>query len=76
MNENHDTIYRVESGESPTTVADVDGDVDGDGDSEVLYTGTNGHLKYVDDIAGSPSISFVRDASGDKIDADDATGVV
>lgn len=66
------TISSVDAAKAPVTVADVDGD----GDSEILYTGTSGSLKYVDDVSGSPTVSFVRDASGDKVDGDDATGVV
>jgi hypothetical protein len=66
------TISGVDAAKAPISIADVDGD----GDSEIMYTDTNGYLKYVDDVSGSPTTSFVRDASGDKIDADDATGIV
>jgi FlaG/FlaF family flagellin (archaellin) len=66
------TISSVDAAKSPTTVADVDDD----GDSEVLYVSTGGYLKYVDDVTGSPTTAFVRDTSGDKIEADDASGVV
>lgn len=65
-------ISSVDATKAPLTVADVDRD----GDSEVLYVSTGGYLKYVDDVAGTPTTSFVRDADGDKVDADDATGVV
>lgn len=66
------TISSVDAAKAPVTVADVDGD----DANEVVYVSTGGHLKYVDDVYGSPTISFVRDADGDTVDADDATGVV
>ncbi|MFC6954389.1 type IV pilin N-terminal domain-containing protein [Halorubellus litoreus] len=66
------TIPSVDAAKAPVTIADVDGDAS----SEVVYVSTSGYLKYVDDVYGSQTVSFVRDADGDKVDADDATGVV
>mgnify|MGYP000153299187 CR=1 FL=1 len=57
---------------APVTIADVDLD----GDNEIVYVGADdGKLKYVDDVRGSNTIKFLRDADGDKIDADDGVGV-
>jgi hypothetical protein len=58
--------------QSPVTIADVDLD----GDDEIVYVGADdGKLKYVDDVRGSNTVKFLRDANGDKIDAEDTTGV-
>ncbi len=66
------TISSVDAAQAPVTVADVDGD----GDSEAVYVFTSGHLKYVDDVYGSPTISFIKDGDGDRFGADNSTGVV
>jgi hypothetical protein len=61
-----------EATKSPVTIADVDLD----GDDEIVYVGADdGKLKYVDDVRGSNTVKFLRDANGDKIDAEDTTGV-
>jgi len=57
---------------SPVTIADVDGD----GKDEIIYVGaTNGKLKYVDDVGGTPTVKFILDEDGNKVDADDGVGV-
>jgi len=61
-----------EATKSPVTVADVDLD----GENEIVYVGADDtKLKYVDDVRGSNTVKFLRDDDGDKIDAEDTTGV-
>jgi hypothetical protein len=53
-------------------------DVDGDGELELVYLENNNspaELKYVDDVGGNNSFEVLKDANGEKIQADTARGV-
>jgi FlaG/FlaF family flagellin (archaellin) len=57
-NANHNKIYRVTDGGSPTLVKDVSsngvnavlgpGDIDGDGDNELVYAGDSQEIRYIE----------------------------
>ena len=53
-------------------------DVDGDGESEIVYTGNDdGKIKYIDDpLSNDYQREFLKDKDGNKIDAGDRLGVV
>ena len=53
-------------------------DVDGDGESEIVYTGNDdGKIKYIDDpLSDDYQREFLKDEDGNKIDAGDRLGVV
>jgi hypothetical protein len=52
------------------------GDVDGDGDNEIVFVGSiDGYLKYVTDIGGSNAVETVRNGSGEAVFADTKNGV-
>ena len=58
---------------APVTTADVDGD----GESEIVYVGNdNEKIKYIDDPLNDPQIEFLNDKDGNKVDAGDKLGVV
>ena len=57
---------------SPVTVADVDND----GNLEVVYIGSNGHIKYVSDPLGAKTIEFLKNNNDNKVTATDTLGVV
>ncbi|MFB6120456.1 MAG: type IV pilin [Halobacteriaceae archaeon] len=65
-------VDATDAAKAPATAADVDCD----GAPELVYVGTNGYLKYLDDVGGANDVQFVRDANGDKLTADDDVGVV
>jgi len=51
-------------------------DVDGDSSKEIIYLSkSDEQFKYVDDVASSPTVEFLLDASGSKIDGSADTGV-
>lgn len=66
-------ISTVDAEAAPVTIADVDGD----DAMEVVYVHkTSHHIKYLDDVGGSNTINFLRDADGDRIDGSEKSGVV
>ena len=86
VNETHDTLYRVTSSESPVAVATPGngvqaisgiGDIDGDGDDEIVYVGrVNGKVKYVENVSGSNDVAYLHDDGDDRIDGSAGTGLV
>lgn len=55
----------------PTT-----GDIDDDGNQEIIYVGSDdGYLKYIDDVGGENNVAFLNDDDGNKIAGSDTTGV-
>jgi hypothetical protein len=65
------TVGAVDAKKSPVTVADVDGDDDG----EVVYVDTGGSLRYLDDVSTSPTVRSLSDESGGTVGGEDDTGV-
>jgi flagellar protein FlaF len=49
-------------------------DVDGDFDPEIVFVGTDGTLRYVDDVGGENAITVVTDGDGDPVTADTDAG--
>jgi len=63
------------SSTAPLTVADVDGD----GTNEIVFVAggeSNNPVRYVDDVAGSPTIKDLVNESGDVLTANPDTGAV
>lgn len=50
-------------------------DFDDDGAAEVAFAGSNGYLKYLDDVGGTNDITTVYDSSNNQIPVDSARGV-
>ena len=50
-------------------------DLDGDGDLEIVYVGTSGNLKFVDNPLSDPKIETIEDDNGKEIPASSNTGV-
>lgn len=60
-----------QAAKAPTTLADVDGD----GATELVYVGSDGgKMKFVDEFGSTPTIEFLHDSAGDRIDATTDTG--
>lgn len=52
-------------------------DVDGDGDPEIVYVDlASGDLRYVDTVAGTPTVEVLTDDTGSAIGGSDETGAV
>jgi PKD repeat protein len=66
------TFTSTNAKKAPVTTADVDGD----SDLEIVYVGSNGNLRYVDDPLGSPTTEFLTDDDGNRISASNKVGVV
>jgi hypothetical protein len=66
------TISAVDAAKAPVTVADVDDD----GEEEVVYVDLNdGRMRFVDDPLDSPTVQYLEDEDGHRIDASDESGV-
>jgi hypothetical protein len=70
--ESNKTFTGTSAKKGPVTTADVDDD----GDLEIVYVGSNGYLKYVDNPLGSATIETLRDKDGNKISGNGDLGVV
>ena len=72
-NENHNDIYRVTPGGSPTLVASLDGngvnsvlgpgDIDGDGTDELVYAGGSQEIRYVEPGGTTETTGFTSGSS-------------
>lgn len=74
--EDDETFGNTSAKKAPVTTADVDGD----GESEIVYVRHEGEdnekIKYIDDPLDDPQIKFLNDKDGDKVDAGNELGVV
>ena len=50
-------------------------DLDGDGDLEIVYVGTSGKLKFIDNPLSDPKIETIEDDNDEEIHASSNTGV-
>jgi flagellin-like protein len=67
------TLTAPDAVKAPPTVADVDGD----GDGEIVYVGlADGKLKYVDDVRDGNDVRYLEDDDGNEIDGSDSSGLV
>jgi len=64
---------QVDAAKSPVTITDVDDD----GENEIIYVDeSTAELRYIDDVAGSPTVKTLLDEDGNPVGAGKDTGVV
>lgn len=63
------------SGSTATKTLVFGCDFDGDDNVEIVFAGSNGYLKYLDDVGGTNDVTTVHDASESKIAVDSGRGV-
>jgi hypothetical protein len=50
-------------------------DIDTDGNTEILFIGTDGSVRYIDNISGKRSIKVLNNKNGDRIEVDSNVGL-